>query len=411
MAEDVQEMITCLWCDELTAAGAPCGACGGDPTGPVTRTSGLAAVRERRLEARQAMLAARRGGSVDALEAPPFDHDPGAPAWGPPAPETRVNGAAPAPPSRSATPGAAQLAELTAAAAAEAAWAPPRPPAPQLPGAWQTGPPPGASQPPPGMPLPVPPGAPGPLPAGTALAGVSPAALVGAPPPMGGPPWGLVPARRSGVGPIVAAIAIPVVLVAMIGVGISVVGRKSSPATAVNAAPAASAPPTTELGPSSGRPWVAFHGPNFTASFPSTPVGAQDSMDCTCGSKIPIRAWESVEGLTSYYVTEMTIPSDLGVNPDDVIDGMVSSILQDSNVTISAAPPSQVGPYQVRDVKITGVTYGASARVMVGTGTIWILVGRASANQPPDWVYFLRKFAPSGQPLSPRSTTGSGAFE
>jgi hypothetical protein len=53
-------MIVCKWCDQPTPAGARCVACDGDPEGPFPKASGIAAVRDRRLAARQAMLAARK---------------------------------------------------------------------------------------------------------------------------------------------------------------------------------------------------------------------------------------------------------------------------------------------------------------------------------------------------------------
>ncbi|HEY2428124.1 MAG TPA: hypothetical protein VGI06_04270 [Acidimicrobiales bacterium] len=341
--------VTCVWCDERTAAGTACAACGGDPAGPfVAASNGMSAVRERRAQARKAMLADRTPPAAGAGADPAAPTDDGLPPeW------------LPGLPSPEAPPDA--LAEV-------AVWPPPA-------HVWEA-------------------------------------------PADAQPPWVTGPARSSSV-PIIAAVVVPLLVLALIGIGLSTTGKRRRSSVAPPSAPSVTAAPTPASPGAStpptitgGQPWAAFQGPNFNASFPVRPLFTTQAFNCGCGAALTIRIWRADEGTTSYYLAEMPLPPGTAGFPEDIVNSAVSDMM-DSNLTFTASPLSHIGPYTTRDVQVTAETFSGSARIMVGQGTMWMLVGENSYGQPPDWAYFLNTFAPNGQPAptSTPTTIGGGGYE
>jgi len=381
-------MVICAWCDQPTPAGAPCVACAGDPEGPFGKATGLAAVRERRMAARQAMLASRRRPTepppiIDGLPAGqfvPHDELPERPeADERPAADERLRAALELAP------------EIIDPARTETA--------PEVdlgdPSTWP--------------PVPSPEAEAATLPSPASLAGLAPAEplderaaakaaqrQVWATPPRGRP-WGLpagldepaappaapgadAPTKRHRVLRIIGiVVAIGALVVVVLVAAITFLGSKKA------AQPVAA--------PSASAAWVGFQGPHFSADFPAQPTASVSNNYVKLGVTAGAPVWQASDGHGVYYVVELPVAS---ANGAQLASTFVADSTAASHGTLRSTSASRIGPYAVEDATLN--TPGGSVvteRVMAGTSTSWALLAVYPGGAAPGWHRFLLSFDPS----------------
>jgi hypothetical protein len=142
--------------------------------------------------------------------------------------------------------------------------------------------------------------------------------------------------------------------------------------------------------------WVTYHGPGFTAAFPTQPSRSALPNYHVPGVPGGAPEWSAGQGDVGYVVVQLPVAAGGNIEPSQMANAFVASSAAGGNGTVVSTSTSHIGPYTVEDATITAPNQTiVNERVMVDRTTGWGLIAGAQGHAAPGWQHFLLAFNPT----------------